>query len=417
MTLSLLLALLVLPTAAAEEGDDDAGRPLSDVVQLHGDIKSFFTGTFPYDSPLLPPDPTGQGVVDGRLKLRIDATDDLRFEVHHATTALSEVPGGALGGTSTGVGLQAPEAVDLSWVAFDDDLTLRGRVDRLNVRGTAGPLTVTVGRQPVSFGAGLAFTPLDLVNPFTPAVIDQEYKPGVDAARVDAYAGMSSLTVVGAYAGDWTLPGTVLAAYGQTTVGVTDLGLFLGAVRGDGVVGTSVVTSVGAIGLHGDLSLTAREEGGDPFVRGVVGGMWRPGPDTTLGAEVYVQTLGAADPADYLTVAQDPRFARSEVWLFGRTYGSLNASHQLTPLVMLGGAMIMNIEDGSAFVAPSLGWSLASNAELGFGGFVGLGKRAGVTSQTFTGPSGTALEVDVPQLRSEFGTYPAVAFLQLKTYF
>jgi len=402
--------------AFAADGDDDA-RPFSEVVQLHGDVKTFFTATFPYDSPILPDDPTGQGVADGRLKLRIDATDDLRFEVHHATTAITASSLAGLGGASTGVGLQAPEVVDLSWVAFDEDLTLRGRVDRLSARLTQGPLTMTVGRQPVSFGAGLAFTPLDLVNPFTPAVIDQEYKPGVDAARVDAYAGMSQLTLVGAYAGDWSLPGTVLAAYGQTTVGVTDLGLFLGAVRGDGVIGTSVVTSVGPIGLHSDLSFTLREEGGDPFVRGVVGSLWRPGPDTTLGAEVYVQTLGGADPADYLTVAEDRRFGRSELWLFGRTYGSVTASHLLTPLVTLGGAIIMNVEDGSAFVAPTLGWSVANNTELGFGGFAGLGRRPTVQTQAFTGPYGTPVEVDVPELKSEFGTYPAVAFLQLKTYF
>jgi len=414
----ILAWLAIVGSALAADDDDPDRRPVRDIVQLNGDVKTFTTATFPYDSPLLPPDPTAQGVADGRLKLRIDATDDLRIDVHHATTVLTaSALGGGLGGTSTGVGLQAPEVVDLSWVAFDEDMTLRGRVDRLSVRGTAGPLTVTAGRQPVSFGAGLAFTPLDLVNPFTPAVIDQEYKPGVDAVRADGYAGMSSLTVVGAYAGDWSLPGTVLAAYGQTTVGVTDLGLFLGAVRGDGVVGTSVVTSVGAIGVHSDLALTVRDEGGDPFVRGVLGGMWRPGPDTTLGAEAYVQTLGAADPADYLSVAEDRRFARSELWLFGRTYGSLTASHQLTPLVALGGAMIMNIEDGSAFVAPNLSWSVGNNTELAVGGFVGLGERPGVRTQSFTTPGGGVVDAEVPQLASEFGTYPGVAFLQLRTYF
>lgn len=403
------MILGLLATAVAWAGDD--------VVTLHGDLKSFFTATVPYESPLLPSDPTGQGVADLRLKLRADATDDLRFEVHHALTALTASPGGGLGGTSTGVGLQADELVDLSWVATDADLTLRGRVDRLNVRYTAGPATMTLGRQPVSFGAGMAFTPLDLVNPFTPAVIDQEYKPGVDAARVDLYQGMSQLTLVGAYSTDWSLDGTVLAAYGQTTVGVTDVGLFLGSLRGDAVVGTSVVTSVGAVGVHSDLAVTLPDDGEDPFFRGVVGGLWRPAADTTVTGELYLQTLGAADPADYLEVATGPRFARGELWLFGRTYGALTVAQQITPLISGAAAMIANVEDGSAFVAPSVSWNASDNTVVAFGGFVGLGKRPGVASQAFTLPEGTVVDAEVPVLASEFGTYPGVAFLQVRTYF
>jgi hypothetical protein len=395
----------------------DDGAALRDRVKLNGDIKSFFTATVPYESPLFPDDPTGQGVADLRLKLRVDATDDLRFEVHHAATALTATSAGALGGTSTGVGLQAPELVDLSWVATDADLTLRGRVDRLSARYTVGPATLTAGRQPVSFGAGLAFTPLDLVNPFTPAVIDQEYKPGVDALRADLYQGMSSLTVVGAWAGDLSLRGTVLAAYGQTTVGVTDLGLFVGSVRGDAVVGTSVVSSVGAVGVHSDVALTLPEEGGDPFVRGVAGSVWRPAADTTLTGELYLQTLGAADPADYLSVATDPRFGRGELWLFGRAYGALSVAQQLTPLISGSAALIANIEDGSAFVAPSLSWNASDNTVVAAGGFVGLGKRPTTVVGDVPLPDGQVLTTEVPQLQSEFGTYPAVAFLQVRTYF
>jgi len=387
-------------------------------VTLHGDLKSFFTATIPYDSPLLPDDPTGQGVADLRLKLRVQPTEDLRFDVHHATTALTASATGALGGTSTGVGLQAPEIVDLSWVATDADLTLRGRVDRLSARYTAGPLTLTAGRQPVSFGAGMAFTPLDLVNPFTPAVIDQEYKPGVDAVRVDAYQGMSQLTVVAAYAGDLDLDGTVLAAYGQTTAGVTDLGLFLGSIQGDLVAGTSVVSSIGAIGVHSDLAVTVpTDDTTDPFFRGVVGSLWRPAADTTLTGELYLQTLGAADPADYLDTAQDPRFARGELWLFGRAYAALTASQQITPLIAGSAALITNIEDGSAFVAPSLSWNASDNTVVAAGGFVGLGKRPTESVSTITLPDGGTLAVDLPVLASEFGTYPAVAFLQMRTYF
>src|SRR5690606_33009553 len=120
----------------------------------------------------------------------------------HHEVSLLEGAAVALPGSGAGVGLTAPELVDLTWELEEDAAVLRGRTDRLWVRGTFGRTDVTVGRQPVSFGTGVLFTPLDLVAPFHPATIDQEYKPGVDAARVDTYLGVAgALTAVAAWAG------------------------------------------------------------------------------------------------------------------------------------------------------------------------------------------------------------------------
>lgn len=385
-------------------------------ASLHGDIKSFFTATVPYASDVLPSDPGGQGVLDVRLKFEAQPTDTLKFQVHGTSTGLAPAPAAGQGfGTSTGVGLRAPEVVQLSYLWEDGDLQVRGRIDRASARLETGPITTTVGRQPISFGNGLAFTPLDLVNPFTPAVIDQEYKPGVDAFRLDAYSGMSLLTVVGAYAGDWSDDGLVAAAYGQTTVGVTDIGAFLGTVQGDRVVGGTVVTALGAVGVHSDATLTFAEDR-DPFVRAVLGALWRPAANTTLTGEAYLQTLGAGDPADYLDVASDARFTRGQLWLLGRGYGAVSLGQQFTPLVNGGGAVIVNVEDGSAFIAPNLSWSVSGNAEFVVGGFVGLGKRPTSEVQSFT-YAGVPVEAEVPVLASEFGTYPAAFFAQLKAYF
>jgi hypothetical protein len=368
-----------------------------DGAELHGDVKSFFTATCPYESAFLPPDPSGQGVLDFRLKATYER-GPFSAEVHHAVTALTAAPGGF---SSTGLGASAPEAVDLSWEAFDADLTLRGRVDRLVIRGETTGLEVAVGRQAVGFGTGMFFTPLDLVNPFTPAVVDQEYRPGVDAVRVDGYPSATSrITAVGAYAGDWSLAGTVLAATGSATVGVTDLGGFAGLIHEDLVLGATTATSVGPVGLHADAAVTVPPESEDPFVRAVVGGLWKPAEDTTLTAEAYVQTLNWGDPP-FAHVAE-PRYLRGELWLSGNGYGAVALAQQVTPLISASLAVIGAVDPDrpSVLLAPSLGWSVAENAEVGVGGFAGLGAR----------PDGLAA-------RSEFGTWPAAGFANVRAYF
>ena len=56
------------------------------------------------------------------------------------------------------------------------------RLDRLVVGYTSEKAVVRVGRQALSWGNGLFYAPMDLVNPFDPAAIDTEFKAGDDMA-------------------------------------------------------------------------------------------------------------------------------------------------------------------------------------------------------------------------------------------
>lgn len=449
--LSLLLALIA---SAADEPDFK--------TEVHGDIKTFGIAVFPYDHVVmgttyepgcadlsgfpLPPDvpadlcipdptnlekvpatPSGTGVWNVRLKLESEYKDVLRFEVHHlANATLGGSGGGQVQGFGTGVAQGAPEVVDLSWDAEleGDSLGVIGITDRLLLQFSQPGIDVTLGRQPVSFGNGLFFTPIDLVNPFTPTTIDTEYKPGVDALRVDGYFGMTGkVTLVGAYAGDWKPDEMALAAYGQGTVGVTDLGGFAGLIYNEPVLGVSAVSSIGAFGVHTDLALTLPTDE-DPFVRGVVGTLWRPTGTSTLSAEAYLQTFGTTDPDEYLLIAQQDRFARGQVWNWGVGYVGLSWAEEITPLVSANLGLISNVTDPSTMVTPSINWSIADNAVFGIGGFGGLGARPDadvrpedlVDPVTFQplGPRATAAAMG---LNSEFGTYPIALFTNMKAYF
>lgn len=450
----LALALLVANALAAD-------APVK--VALHGDVKSFFVASQPYQWFALSADTapalaalgiseadaldafglsaktSAQGIANGRLKLTISRGDSLRLDVHWAIAAQNTAPTAIALGAESGVVQSAPEIVRLTWRPdLGDGVPVQHRVDRLVLSAKLPSVDVSVGRQPISFGSGRVFTPLDLVNPFSPATIDAEYKPGVDAVRVDGYAGTAGkVSIAAAYAGDQPLIGAnrrttgpivddlVLAAMGQGTVGVTDVAGFFGVVHGDPVVGTSIVSAIGPVGLHGDATLTIPGGGDPPFVRAVVGADGRPTGKTTVMGEAYVQSFGASSPDHYLDALSDPRFLRGEVWQLGQVYAALSVAQEITPLVAANVSVIGNLRDPSALIVAGGSWSVADNAVVAFGAYLGAGKRpdtvdVGLAIDLATGapmvvpPTTEALAASV---NSEFGLYPAVVYLQVRTYF
>jgi hypothetical protein len=397
--------------------------------KVNADLKQFFTASFPYDSLILPPEPYGQAFVDGRLKMVWSPTKTFRFEGHHVVTIGTLMPQTQLARElqlmgfeqseedsaspfMTGVGLQAPQAVDLSWQGDkDSELMMQGRTDRLFVRSRFGRVDITLGRQAVGLGNGLMFNPMDLVQPFSFATIDSEYKPGVDAFRLDAFLGMSTqLSSIVSYAGDWDRSGMIGIFYAKKTVGPVDLSTLLGSVRSDGVLGLGISSSVGAVGIHSDWTLTIPEEE-DPFVRGVVGVFARPLERSTLTSELYIQTLGAESTEDYLDFLSSDRYGRGELWLMGRYYGALSWSQEFSPLITANIATTVNIEDGSLFVSPSSSISVSDEVQIALGGFVGIGDRP-ISPELIDLITG--VDIETP---SEFGLYPSMFFVQMRAYF
>jgi hypothetical protein len=439
-----VLLLAALPGSAAQGNAEPAAvspvvlpaerrpGPPAVRVDLHGDLKAFTLVSFPYEWPELaalgawPTDPTGSATLVGRARIRVSFSPTARLDVHHAIAVLpsgSSSAANALGGT--GVTVDTPELVQLTWHVPDDPAAggalIVGRTDRLVFQAEMGPATLSIGRQPVFFGTGQMFTPLDLISPFSPATIDSEYAPGVDAARLDVFAGLAvqqSLAV--AWAGACTVATTdpddrcdeavladlVLASWTRATVGVSDLALFLGEVHDDEVIGASVVSAAGPVGLHGDVSLTLppghlddAEPTEDPFVRAVVGADVRLGATTSLTGELYVQTNGATDSDDYLLRALEPRYARGELWALGRLYAGLAVAQEFTPTVSGALAVLANLEDPSFLLAPTLAVNVSAETALSAGMYVGVGER----------PEGFVA-------RSEMGLLPATAFVRLAVY-
>ncbi len=277
------------------------------------------------------------------------------------------------------------------------------RVDRLSVGYSTPSLVVRVGRQALSWGAGLAFHPMDLVDPFAPDSTDTEYKPGVDMVYGQVlFDDGSDLQLVGVprpavaggpvSAGNSTWAGLYRRSFGD--FGATVL---LARDRGDTTAGLGLSGPLGGAGWNVELVPTWTGSGA-PSVSGLAnisGALPVFGHVTTLYAEYFRNGFGIAGarPAlDALPVALTDRMARGQLFTIARDSLAAGASMELTPLMTVSPTLIADLNDGSTLAAVSASWSLSDNATLGAGVELPFG-RAGTEYgglYTTTGSTTTA---------------------------
>jgi hypothetical protein len=377
----------------------------------------------PLDNPLAPKDynPASLSIVAVRPKLELKRAK-FDFTVHDelvstASTLPTALVGSAL---SIGQGAETPSWLPLQWTAVDRaSYKLRDRVDWLYVGYTLGDFSLKIGRQPVSIGRGQIWTPEDLLAPFSPLQINTEYKPGVDAARVDwTISDRATLLVVGSLGArnsghDFQVKkdGSAALTRFELSLDKLRLGALAGMVRGDAVGGIDLFVDLGhQSDLHGSGTVTyvpdrsRRRYGRAAFNRAVLGTTTQPVKKLLLTAEMYFNGSGAPRPSDYLAEFSSPRFAVGEEYNVGRLYAGIAADWEVHPLLHALASAIVNLEDPSALLAPELDYNIAQNALLVAGAFIPVGRSA-----RYTGFS--------PTPRSEFGLYPEMYHLDAKLYF
>lgn len=73
-------------------------------------------------------------------------------------------------------------------------------IDRAVYKQRYKKITFAFGRQPIDFGSGRFWQPLNVFGSFSPTDLDTDFKPGIDAARLDWFTSdFSSLTAVYAF--------------------------------------------------------------------------------------------------------------------------------------------------------------------------------------------------------------------------
>ncbi len=272
-------------------------------------------------------------------------------------------------------------------ISENDDYVIYHHLDRLNLTIQPDWGTIRLGRQVITWGNGMLFNPMDLVNPFSPTDIERDYKVGDDMVftefsdndmgsfqliyvpRRDPASediGWDQSSVAGKYhfeKGD--LGGDIMAAT-HYRVGVFGLG-FTGYLGG------------AAWRLNGTYTLLDDDQYNDDYLALVVNmdysWVWW-GKNFYGFIEYYHNGLG---DNDYVKASEDPdivaRIERGELFALGRDYLGVTVNMEAHPLLNIYITVIDNLSDPSGSIQPRAVYSLSQNSEVIVGGTIYYGGK------------------------------------------
>jgi len=272
---------------------------------------------------------------------------------------------------------------DLTYVIHNEgrNATL-ARLDRLSLGYTGDRAVVRFGRQAVSWGNGLLYTPMDIFNPFDPTAVDKEYKTGDDMLYgqylLNDGSDIQAVAVVrrDLISGDVAADASSMAIKYHGFAGNYEYDLLLAEHYDDPVIGFGGSADIGGAVWRGDLVWTntgshSRSED-DSVFSAVVGSSYSwvaRGKNWTGAMEYYYNGFGQA-AGDYSVqdLASNPellkRLERGEVFNLGRHYLGISTTVELTPLLVLGPNVFINLGDPSALAQLVLNYDWKQDLQL-----------------------------------------------------
>ena len=249
--------------------------------------------------------------------------------------------------------------MDLTHVISEDsDSAVAHRLDRLYVDLTSTNAVARIGRQAVSWGNGLIYTPMDFFNPFDPAAVDKEYKTGDDMLygqylRQNGDDAQAVWVFRRDLAGEVTSDVDSIAAKYHGFAGEREYDLLIAEHFDDNIFGIGGITNLGGAVWRGDITLTDTQTDTVFSLVTSLSYSWIGWGKNVSGIlEYFYNGFGIADgnysPA---ALASNPdlveRIARGELFTLGRNYVAASAMVEITPLWLLTPNVFINVSDGS----------------------------------------------------------------------
>ncbi len=261
--------------------------------------------------------------------------------------------------------------VDLTHVIHDRGRTaLLQRLDRLSLGYSGAKLVVRAGRQALSWGNGLVYTPMDILNPFDPAAIDKEYKTGDDMLYAqylqDDGNDLQAAAVVrrDLETGKVAADASTFALKYHALVGPGELDVLAARHFGDPLLAVGGNLDLGGAVGRGDLVVIFAE------TRTVVSGVaslsysWVWAGRNLNGFVEYFYSGFGQPGRDYgpESLAGNPellaRLTRGELFTLGHHYLAASVVVAVHPLLQVTPTVFANLADGSALLR------LAAKADL-----------------------------------------------------
>ena len=302
------------------------------------------------------------------------------------------------------------EWLELQWeITENDSLKWMHRIDRAYIGwAITDNINLRAGRQAVSWATTLFLAPGDPFSSISPANPFQEYRPGIDAVRMQMFPGpFSQLDIV--------VRGTQTRADEEQVEELTALGRGLavwknwefsgwgGSLYGDIVGSAAAAGSIGAMAVRGEGVL--RNVDGELIFRGAIGldrrfSLWSR--DFLVVVEYQRDGFGAANPNDYSEVIESDAFRRGELQVLGRDEFAAQVSYKVHQLWSLSGLWLLNMNDPSSFFASSFAYSASDNVTVTGGMIFGVGNSEKLENE---------------RLPSEYGMVGKTVFFSVSLFF
>ena len=252
---------------------------------------------------------------------------------------------------------------DLTSVISDDGkFASLHKMDRLWLGYANEKTVIRFGRQAISWGNGLFFSPMDIVNPFDPTAIDTEYKTGDDMLYAQFLRDNGDDIQAAAVFRRNPSNGETDSDEGAVAIkyhGVNDNVEYdvLAAINHDDtMIGIGGNKGIGGAVLRGDIVVT---DTSSELVLQLVTNLsyswtWR-GKNISGAVEYYYNGFGQKGGTyDLPTLAMNQalldRLSRGELFSIGRNYLAGSMMIEISPLWLVTPNVFLNLDDGSALV-------------------------------------------------------------------
>lgn len=250
------------------------------------------------------------------------------------------------------------------------------RLDRLNIAYTGEHTVWRFGRQAISWGNGMVFTPMDIFNPFDPAAVDKEYKSGDDMLYGQyLFKNGSDLQGVAVvrrdlHTGDVEHEQSSLAFKYHGFVGKNEFDLLVAEHFGDRILGIGNIVTIGGAVWRGDLTWTDTDDDSVVSLATSISYSWAWGGKNISGLlEYFHNGFGQKNGAySFSALEQNPellkRITRGELFTLARHYLAASASIEITPLMLLIPNFFINLEDPSTLAQVVVQYDWKQNLQI-----------------------------------------------------
>lgn len=250
------------------------------------------------------------------------------------------------------------------------------RLDRLSLGFTSDNFVVRLGRQAITWGNGLVFSPMDIVNPFDPTAVDTEYKPGDDMLYAQVLLGggddlqIANVIRRNPVSGDVDRRAATISVKYHGILQNSEYDILLAEHYDETILGLGGTRSIGGAEWRGDVVLADTSGGATLQVVTNLSYSWVSGGRNMSGiVEYYFNGFGQhGDRYEAALIGQNQdlaqRLERGELFTIGRNYLAGGILVEMNPLWTLSPNVFANLDDRSALLQVTTQHNLGDNSNF-----------------------------------------------------